>query len=1158
MAFTHLHVHSHFSLLDGLPQIKPLVKTAKQRGFSALALTDYSALYGMIKFVKTCQAEGIKPIVGAELFVAPNGIESRDPKIDQKVHHVVLLAKDFEGYKSLMKLISIAQVDGFYYRPRVDKTILREHAHNLIALSGCMAGIIPQVINSTDDREVWKREIQEYESIFGKGNLYLELQDHPEIDGQVRMNNLLAELGAELDVPIVATRDVHYLDPDDAQAQDIVSCIKTGRKINDSNRFSMVHVDRSLCTEQEIESRFEHLPQALENTQKIVDACNVEIPLGVWHFPPVDIEPGKTADEMLREQTYARIPNLMEVTDEVEERIDYELKIIKDKGYSTYFLSVADYVQWARERGIVETTRGSAAGSLVSYALNITTVDPLFFKLPFERFLNPQRPSAPDIDTDFADDRRDEVIEYVTNKYGKDHVAQIVTFGTMAARASVRDAGRALGMSYTFCDQVAKVIPQGAQGMPMTIEKALNEAPDLKKLYKSNEEVQKLLDIAQKIEGNARHCSVHAAGVVISPTPLTDYTPVQKESGGEKITTQYEMKSVEDAGLVKMDFLGIRNLSILGNSVALVEQVHGEKIDIFTLPLDDQKTFEMLARGETMGVFQLSGSGMTRYLKELQPSTIFDIMAMVALFRPGPMDSIPEYIERKHDRKPVTYPEPRLEDVMDKSFGVMVYQDDVMSTAMKLAGYSWLEADKLRKAMGKKIPEEMAKQKIKFFDGCKEFGKLDRDKIAEIWKLMEPFALYGFNKAHAASYAIVAYQTAYMKAHYPVCYMSSVLTAESGDSDKVAAIVAGCNRIGIEVLPPDINESFKKFTVVSTGKDGEPMRIRFGLAAIKNVGENICDVIIAKRKEGGKFASLEDFLERVQHKDLNKRSLDGLIRVGAMEQFGDRGKLLHNIENIISFSKELQQSSASNQDSLFASAGMDIGTKVPMQDSPAATEDERLAWEKELIGLYLSGHPYKKYADVLEGIASPSETVEQVEPGGWVTIGGIVSFLKKKITKKGKVMAFVNVQDLTGTTELLVFPGAYEGKEHIWQEDQMVVVVGRKGKEAGDNKVFVDKGYVLSDETIGEIQGVLGLGRGVRPAWAQTADQQQAIIAIPRGLPMSTRDALKQLFENNPGEHQVIFEMGGKKVVSNMHIDWNDNVQQQVQQILQDAQVAPA
>lgn len=1185
MAFTHLHVHSHYSLLDGLPKIGQLIKTAKKRGFSAIALTDYNALYGAISFYEKCLADGIKPIIGAELYMAPHGIATRETAgTDVKVHHIVLLAKNYEGYKSLMKLISVGQIDGLLNgKPRIDKAILREHAHDLIALTGCMDGVIPQVIRSTDDQTIWEREVREYVEIFGEGNLYLELQDHPEIDGQVSMNNTLVELGRRMNVPVVATRDVHYLNPEDSEAQDIVTCIRMGRQVSDPSRPKMLHVDRSLNDETDMRSRFEHVPEAIDNTQRIVDACNVEIPLGQWFFPPIPIPEGKTADQELEDQTWARLPALMELTDDVRARARYELDIIKTKGYAAYFLAVADYVQWARDNGIVETTRGSAAGSLVSYALNITTVDPLYFKLPFERFLNPERPSAPDIDTDFADDRRDEVHAYVTRKYGADKVAQILTFGTMAARAAARDAGRALGLSYNFCDQVAKLIPIGAQGFPMTIERALKEALDLKKLFDANEDVQRLLTIAQKIEGNVRHTSIHAAGVVIAATTLTDFTPIQREVGGDKITTQYEMKSVEAAGLLKMDFLGIRNLSILGNAVQLIDQIHGEKIDIMKLPFDDKLTYEMLARGETMGVFQLSGSGMTRYLKDLRPSTIFDIMAMVALFRPGPMESIPEYIERKHGRKPVMYMDPRLEAVMDKSFGIMVYQDDVMLTAITLAHYSWLDADKLRKAMGKKIPEEMAQQKEKFMKGCVEYGGLTKEKTEEIWKLIEPFAAYGFNKAHAASYAVVAYQTAYLKAHYPVCYMAAVLTAETGDNDKIASIVAECRRMDIEVSAPHINESFEKFTVVSTGSDGTPMQIRFGLSAVKNVGEHICQVMIRERREHGPFTSLENLLDRVHDRDMNRKSLESLIKVGALDCFGyERGLLLSNIESIITFCKESAVRATTNQESLFFGSGMELATKVALAEAPAASDNERLGWEKELLGLYISGHPLTVYEKRIGRMLVSIPDVETKDPGAWVTIAGIVRLMKKKITQKGKVMAFVTVEDVHGSLELLVFPKAYEGTEGLWVVGKIVAVMGRKGKEAGDNKLMVEKAYELTEETMDGVVSQLTGGADVKPTYTRTAKKSssdaplpapaepepyrapeppaplpQAVITIPAEATPEMKAALKTFFANNLGDHQVVLEVGGQKVITGYRIMWDEAVQTAVRAMLTTSSPTP-
>jgi len=734
---------------------------------------------------------------------------------------------------------------------------LEKYSKNIIALSGDIRGEVPQLLKQGKLAEA-KQAVEQYNKIFGQDNFYLELQDHPAIEGQVDVNTKMIQLSKETGIPMVVTRDVHYLDPDGAEAQDILRCISNGWHVNQPNREDFRQVDRSMNSEEDITSRFRHVPEAIENTGKIADRVDIKIELDKWHFAPVEIPSGKTADDVLRELAYANVEKFMPLTKEVEERLNYELDIIKNKGYAPYFLCVADFVDYAKKHGIVETTRGSAAGSLVSYVTGITTVDPMYFKLPFERFLNPFRPSPPDIDTDFADDRRDEMIKYVTEKYGVDKVAQIITFGTMAARASVRDVGRALGLSYSFCDQVAKLIPMGSQGFAMTIERALREEPDLKKLYDTNQDVNRLLNLAQKVEGCARHTSIHAAGVVISPTMVTDFTPVQYETGGDRLITQYEMKSVEAAGLLKNDFLGIRNLAILGNAVEFVAKTVGDKIDIYKLPLDDKKVFEMLARGETMGLFQLNGSGMTRWLKELKPTSIHDINLMVALYRPGPMENINEYIARKHGDKPTVYLHPAMKKFLETTYGVLVYQDDLLMTAIEVAGYSWEEVDKFRKAVGKKIPEEMAKQHQIFVAGCIKHGGLTKEKAEEIWQLFEPFQGYGFNKAHAASYGIVAYQTAYMKAHYPVQYMTAILQAEAGDAEKVSAIVHECQRMGIEVLPPDVNESFRNFAMVS--KAGDKGRIRFGLSAIKNVGEHICEVIYRERKNNGPYKDLKDLL----------------------------------------------------------------------------------------------------------------------------------------------------------------------------------------------------------------------------------------------------------------------------------------------------------
>ena len=1061
----HLHVHSHFSLLTGLPKIKELVKTAKERGFSSLALTDYGSMYGMIKFFETCQKEDIKPIVGCEIFVALDSRFDKRHKIDNKAHHLVLLAEDFEGYRNLMQLSSLGHLEGFYYRPRVDRELLQKYSKGVIALSGCMGGEIPQLIaQGADDARV-DEVIKWHIECFGKDNFFLELQDHPEKEGQMNVNNALIEAGKRNGLDVVVTRDVHYLNPDDNEAQDVLGCIKDGRQVDQPGRFTMRHVDRSLNTYEDMASRFGHVPEAMENTVKIAQRCNVEIPLGKWHFPDYKIPEGATHKSELNRLVYEGLRDKYseEKQKEYTERVEYELKIINDRGYAPYFLVVSDFLKWAKENKVVTTTRGSAAGSLVSYCIDITNIDPMHYKLPFERFLNPFRPSPPDVDADIADYRRGEVIKYVTDKYGADKVAQICTFGTMAARASLRDTGRALGISYGMVDKIAKLVPMGSQGFPMTLKTALEITPDLKKVYDEDKEIKRLIDLAQKIEGCARHVSVHAAGVVISPTPLTDFAPVQREPGGEKIITQYEMKSVENAGVLKMDFLGLRNLSILEEAMRYIKKIHNVEIELEKIPLDDAKTFEMLSRGETQGVFQLSGSGMTRYLKDLQPEKITDIMAMVALYRPGPMEMIPEYIERKRDPSKVKYLDPRLKEILDMSYGIITYQDDVMMIAIKLAGYDWGEADKLRKAMGKKIPEEMARQKIKFHEGAVE-GGMKKETVVELWKQIEPFAAYGFNKAHASSYGMVAYQTAYLKANYPEEYMAAVLSCESHDLDKVAVNVHECEAMGIEVLPPDVNESFKLFGVVA---DSGVPRIRFGLGAVKNVGAHITEVIIDERKNNGKFKDLEDFLTRVRDKDLNKKSLDSLIKCGAMDCFGERNVLLGNIERILTFSKEIGDIQTSCQSSLFG--GALGGMKITLDAMPPLIEAEMLAWEKDLLGLYVSSHPAKaleavgvKKLDLISSVVDP----ERDDDDPWVCVAGVVQTFKKVITKKGAEMGFLGVEDTTGSLEVVVFPKVFDVYKSMCEEGEMLAVLGKKSEKDDEAKILAERMCRVTPETL--------------------------------------------------------------------------------------------
>ncbi|MEK7606885.1 MAG: DNA polymerase III subunit alpha [Patescibacteria group bacterium] len=1060
--FAHLHTHTHYSLLDGLPKVKDLIAAVKKQEGTAVAITDHGVMYGAIEFYKAAKAAGIKPIIGMEAYVAMGDLEEKKTGVDDDYYHLTLLAENMEGYRNLMKLTTVAHLEGFYYKPRIDKKTLRKFHSGIIALSGCLRGEVPRYFLHGRPEKA-KESFFEYLDIFGKDNFFIEVQHHPELPDQIRLNQFLKELSDETGVPCVATVDSHYIEPKDGEAQDILVCVQTGKLRSDTNRLDMRHTDLSLRHPDAVRAALEKdFPGAVENTMRIADRCNVELQLGKWLFPKFETPGGidsavyleKCAFEGLRRKFGEVSPP------ELEERLRYELGIINSKGYPTYFLVVADYVNWARQQGIVCTTRGSAAGSFVSYCIGITTVDPLRFNLPFERFLNPFRPSPPDIDMDFADNRRDEVLEYVRNKYGRDQVGQIVTFGTLLARAAVRDVVRVLGLPYSVGDKLSKMIPLGAQGSPMTVEKAMDLNPELKQMYHDSAETKEVLELARSIEGCVRHASVHAAGVVISPTPLTDYTPLQREPGGENIITQYEMHAIEDAGVLKMDFLGVRNLSILGDAVKIVKKTKEITVDLINLAFDDKETYELLARGETMGVFQLSGSGMTRYLTELKPTTIHDIMAMVALFRPGPMESIPEYIRRKHNPSLVEYLDPRMEEILKESYGVITYQDDVLLLAIKLAGYTWEGADKLRKAIGKKIKAEMMAQEEKFKDGCVANG-MTKAKSNELWKLIEPFAAYGFNKAHAVAYAVVAYHTAYMKAHFPAEFMTAVLSAESGDNEKIAEVISACRSMGIEVLPPNVNESLSGFTYVND------KQIRFGLLTIKNLGGDVIDGIIVEREQGGAFASLEDFLARIKNKSINKKSLESLVKSGAMDQFGDRGVLLENMDTLLAYHKEIVDSIGRKQASLFAVAaapGASSHPRLLLKPAPSATADTKLQWEKELLGLYISSHPFEKFKDCLDISITPCKSLGEDCEGQAKTIAGIVTLCKKFTTKSGDQMAVIQIEDLTGSCEVVAFPKMYAGSAGFWQDGAPLRVAGKFSMQEGKKRMVCDRVEALSQK----------------------------------------------------------------------------------------------
>ena len=1061
--FTPLNIHSHYSLLTALPKIPDLIAHAKKEGHMTLALADNGHMYGAIEFYKACEKAGIKPIIGLHAYLALRGRGDKQAGIDNRRDRLLLFAKNIEGYRNLIKLTTRANLEGFYYKPRVDRELLEEYKDGLIAIAPAFGSDIGRLHNQGDDT-ILKEKIEWYKNTFGADSFFFEISRHPEIDGHDQMMKKRIALAKAENVPIVATQEVYYLVPDEKKARETLLLVNsqgdTRERDNDESDFSFPGTA-------EFEKRFADIPEALTTSKTIADRCNVELSLGNWVFPDYKTKNNVSYDEELRTMVYTGLlRRKMERTPELEKRVEYELGIIQTKGYAPYFLVVADLLRFAHEKGILTTIRGSVAGSMVTYLSGITNVDPFEYKLPFERFLNPERPSAPDIDMDYADNRRDEMIEYAKQKYGADKVAQIGTFGTMMARGSVRDIARAMGFEYTTGDRIAKLIPFGSQGFPMSIDKALETTDELKKLYKSDADTKTIIDMAKKIEGCARHISVHAAGVVIAPTALTDFVPLQFDPKGEgKVITEYDMHAVEDAGLLKFDFLGIKNLSILADAVTRVQKIENQTIDIENIPLNDQKTFEMLTLGITGGLFQLNGQGMTRYLKDLRPSTIHDINAMVALYRPGPMESIPQYIERKHNPALVTYLDPRMKSILSESYGVITYQDDVMLIAIHLAGYSWLEADKLRKAMGKKIPAEMEAQKEKLIVGFVENG-LTKEKADKLWKLIEPFAAYGFNKAHAASYGKVAYQTAFMKANFPAIYMSAVLTADSGDVEKIGEIIAECKRMSIAVLPPSINESYSAFTVVKPRKPTtdntqptteEKDKIRFGLMTIKNFGEGISHAIIQERKERGTFTSLENFLERVIDRNLNKKSLEALIKCGALDELGERGAMLSSIDLLLERNKESARVPI-NQDSLFGAIADSMPSSFKLPEAKPATMEEKLGWEKELLGLYISGHPLDKFSDILgKREITLAKIKEEYKEGMTVVVGGIIEDIKPIMTKKNDQMAFLRVADFSSTIEVVVFPKIYAEFKTLMVSETCVAIKGRYSTRNGTPSIIAEK-----------------------------------------------------------------------------------------------------
>jgi len=1046
LKFTHLHLHSHYSLLDGLPKIGDILDWTEKLGMDSVALTDHGVLYGAVEFYKKAKEKGIKPIIGAEMYMAFEKMTQERPKIDDKRYHLVLLVKNDTGYKNLVKLITKAHLEGFYYKPRIDEDLLAQHSEGLVGLSACLQGKIPQLILANKKSEAEKL-ILKYQEIFGKENFYLELQHHPNIPEQEKVNKALISLSKKLKVPLVATNDCHYLKKEDTEVQDILMLINTGADPNDPERLTMKQDDFSMRKPEEMIEAFKDVPEAIENTQKIVEMCNFEFELGKVKLPRFQIPEGKSPDEYLRELAYKGLRwRYGENPDKkIIERLEYELKIISQTGFADYFLIIQDLVNWAKERRIVVGPgRGSVGGSLVAYLLNITNIDPIKYNLLFERFLNPERISLPDIDLDFTHRRRDEVIEYVAQKYGKNKVAQIITFGTMAARAVVRDVGRVLGYSYSYCDKIAKLIPFG-----WNLDQTLAGVAEFRQLYLSDLKAQKLIDYAKKLEGCARHASTHACGVVISATPLDEIVPLQHPSQNEKtIVTQYEMQSVEDLGLLKMDFLGLKNLTIIEDTLSRIYKVQGKSINIQNIPLDDKKTFKLFQKGETIAVFQLESGGMRKYLKELKPNTLEDIIAMLALYRPGPMALIPEYIKGKYKKKKVDYLHPKLEPILKSTFGIPVFQEQVMKIAQELAGFSLGEADVLRKAIAKKKKKLLMDQKEKFIEGCKK-NDIDEIIAMKIWNWFEPFARYSFNRSHATAYALIAYQTAYLKAHYPLEFMASVLTSEKQDVERIGFLMQECKRMGIEVLPPEINESLENFTVVP------PDKIRFGLLAIKNVGHNVVRAIVQERKEKGPFSSVFDFITRINSRDLNKKSLESLIKAGCFDRFAERNQLLANLEKLLEVSRENQQLKMAGQRGLFE--GTLENNFFRLAPASPASKREKLNWEKELLGLYITSHPIEDVKKLIEKKAFPISKITQALTGKIVRIGGVISSIKKIVTKNGQPMLFTKIEDDQSNVEVVVFPAIIEKYPEVFQENKIVMIRGRVDNKDGIPKIICEE-----------------------------------------------------------------------------------------------------
>lgn len=1140
--FVHLHNHTHFSVLDGLQKLGPMIEHAKEMGMEAVAITDHGTMSGVIDFYKAANDAGIKPIIGMETYVARRKHTDKEGKQDANPYHLILLAMNNQGYENLMRLSSIACLDGFYYKPRIDHELLEKYNEGLIALSSCVGGEIGERLRDGRAEEAEEVALW-YKKVFDDNRYFLELQDHAYTwDVQQEVNEKLIAIGKKHDIPCAMTTDAHYTKHEDQEAHEVLLCVQTGSLLSDEKRMSLKDTPLHMEDPAEIIKRWEDtLPEAITNTKAIADRCHVEIELGGILIPKFDVPDGLSERDYLHQLTYQGLAwryaglskeeanklSTEEAKAKLEKRVldraEYELGIIGDMGFDGYFLIVADFIIWGKAQGIVfGPGRGSAAGSIVAYGMTITDLDPLEHDLLFERFLNPDRISMPDIDIDIMDSRRDEVIQYTVDKYGQDHVAHIVTFGTMAARNAIRDVSRVLNVPYAEADRLAKLVPAPIQGRHIPLKTSIVEDPELSKEYEGNPQSKQVIDLAIRLEGTIRSHGIHAAGVVIAPDEIVKYTPLEMAQKGV-VATQYSMNPVEELGLLKMDFLGLSNLTIIKNALRIIKKVYDQDIELEKLPMDDEKTYQLLARGETTGVFQLESSGMKRYLRELKPNEFSDIIAMCALYRPGPLGAglTDSFVARKNGQEKVAFAHEKMKPALESTFGVLVYQEQVMQISKEVCGFTGGEADTLRKAIGKKKRDVMEKMQVKMIEGGVEYGGVPKPVMEKFWDDLMGFADYAFNKSHSACYALVAYETAYLKAHYPSAFMAALLTSDFEDTDRIAIEISECRHMGIEVLQPDVNESFQEFAV--RPEDGA---IRFGLAAIKNVGVGAVECIIEAREADGHFASIEDFARRISPREVNRKAYEALIKAGAFDSLGsDRSTLLHNLDTIVAYAQRCHKEANSDQIMLFGGADSAVQLPPLHLETPSSIvpDQEQLLWERELLGLYLSRHPLDDYDAFLKDHVSPMNSVTVEMEARPVTLGGIVGDVRAITTKTGSQMAFVKVQDRSDELELIVFPKAYEQYQPLLRQDAVVIVKGkvstkdRDGKASGERKILVDEMREVTFDQVKDYEPGSGLDND---AFTGTSSGRLDI-SLPANADPRTLAKLKHLLGQHRGSADV-------------------------------------